>query len=152
MFKAYIGIDVSKDWVDIHLNTKVHKVLQSDAKRFIKTHKAEFQGSLCIMESTGGHEIHLARLLVDQGIAVHIAHPNQVVSFMKAKSRLAKTDAIDARFLSQFGAFLTLDQIRAPLSEKQYHLQHLGARLTQLKALLHEELCRQNHPNMTDPF
>ncbi|MEI6628021.1 MAG: transposase [Alphaproteobacteria bacterium] len=88
----------------------------------------------------------------DQGIAVHIAHPNQVVAFMKAKNRLAKTDAIDARLLSQFGAFLTLEQIRAPLSEKHYQLQHLGARLNQLKSLLHEEHCRQHHPNMTDPF
>ena len=152
MFKTYIGIDVSKDWVDIHLNTKVHKVLQSNTKRFIETHEAEFHGALCVMESTGGHEINLARHLADQGIAVHIAHPNQVVAFMKAKSRLAKTDAIDARLLSQFGAFLTPEQIRPPLSKKQYQLQHLGSRLSQLKGLLHEERCRQNHPNMTDPF
>jgi transposase len=152
MFKAFIGIDVSKDWVDIHLNTKVHKVMQSNTELFVKTHRDEFQGALCIMESTGGYEINLARHLSDQGIAVHIAHPNQVVAFMKAKNRLAKTDAIDARLLSAFGAFLTLEQIRGPLSEQQYQLQHLGARLNQLKSLLHEEHCRGNHPNMTDSF
>jgi transposase len=152
MYKAFIGIDVSKDWVDIHLHTKVHKVMQSNTELFVSAHKDDFQGALCVMESTGGYEINLARHLSDQGIAVHIAHPNQVVAFMKAKNRLAKTDAIDARLLSQFGVFLTVEQIRTPLSEKQYQLQHLGARLNQLKSLLHEERCRGGHPNMTDSF
>lgn len=96
MFKMFIGIDIAKDWVDIHLNTKFYKVLESNVESFISNHKHEFQEALCIMESTGGYEINLARHLMDQGIAVHIAHPNQVAAFMKAKNRLAKTDPIDA--------------------------------------------------------
>lgn len=148
MFKTFIGIDISKEWVDIHLNTHVYKVLQSNTESFIANHRVEFQEALCVMESTGGYEIKLAQHLMEQGIAVHIAHPNQVAAFMKAKNRLAKTDPIDARLLSQFGAFLTPEHIRKPLSEKQYQLQHLGDRLRQLKDFLHEENCRQKHPNM----
>lgn len=152
MFQHYIGIDISKNWFDVHLNQKVHRVLQKDISLFIQANRSHLNQSLCIMESTGGYERDLALCLTQAGIAVHIAHPNQVASFMRARNRLAKTDAIDARLLSDFGAFLKPSQIRSPRLKERLWLDDMGSRMAQLKDMIHQEHCRSSHPSMKDPF
>jgi transposase len=152
MFSKHVGIDISKNWFDIHLDHKVHRVLQKDASNFIQTYGPQLIGALCVMESTGGYEIPLAQALARQGISVHIAHPNQVAAFMRAKNRLAKTDAIDARLLSEFGAFLKGDQIRSVATESQLELTQLWAHITQLKETIHQHKCRTGHPNKGSVF
>lgn len=152
MFERYIGIDISKNWFDVNIDKKVHRILQKDSAEFIKKHSSDLANSLCVMESTGGYEMPLAQALARKGVTVHIAHPNQVVAFMRAKCRLAKTDAIDARLLSEFGAFLKPEQIRRPPSEFQVRLANLSAHVTQIKEMIVQESCRANHPNKSDSF
>lgn len=152
MFERYIGIDISKGWFDIHLDQKVHRVLQKDAISFIETHACQLTNALCVMESTGGYEIPLAQALTQHGFTVHIAHPNQVAAFMRARNRLAKTDSIDARLLSEFGAFIKPSQIRPLPSQTQIRLANMSSHLSQLKSMRHQEYCRAIHPNKSDAF
>ncbi|MDC0535705.1 transposase, partial [Francisellaceae bacterium] len=97
--KSYWGIDVSKNWIDISINNLVTRVVmkEKDIKNFIKKNNKQDASILAVLESTGGYEILPGRCLEANDIKVHIAHPNKVVSFAKAKGRLAKTDPIDAK-------------------------------------------------------
>lgn len=143
-YKKYYGIDVSKEWIDFAIDNKVLRINQkkSQIKKFIRQHLECSNSSLCVLESTGGYEHLISKCLVEAGITVHIAHPNKVVAFAKAKGRLAKTDKIDAKILKEYGEFIQECELRFPLSEKQIELQELGSRLAQLKANRHQETCR----------
>jgi transposase len=143
LFEEYWGIDVSKNWLDIAIDEKVFRIDQDvkSIEKFIKSHsKAKI---LAVLESTGGYEKLFARMLIKNGMTVHVAHPNKVNAFAKAKGRLAKTDKIDSRVLKEYGKFLSSQEIRDYPSEKQEELELLGARLEQLKYLHHQEVCRQ---------
>lgn len=144
-FEIYWGIDVSKGWLDIAVGNKVIRIDQTDKaiREFIEKHKSENKKILAILESTGGYEKLAADCLSESSITVHIAHPNKVKSFAKARGRLAKTDRIDATVLKDYGSFINLDEIRELPSKMQYQLQLLGARLAQLKDLHHQESCRR---------
>lgn len=142
--EVYWGIDVSKDWLDIAINGKVHRVKQtlSAIDSFINTHGVNKEQTLAVLESTGGYEKRVSDRLSQAGIQVHIAHPNKVKAFAEAKGRLAKTDSIDAKLLASYGQFMDKEQIRPPLTPEQDRLQSLSARLAQLKKMHHQEACR----------
>lgn len=143
-YEDYCGIDVSKEWLDFAIEATVYRIEQdkSQIKKFICRHFKTNKSVLCIIESTGGYEHLVSQCLVEAGIAVHIAHPNKVVAFAKAKGRLAKTDRIDAKILLEYGKFIQTNELRTPLSKEQLELQELGARLGQLKINRHQETCR----------
>lgn len=143
-YENYCGIDVSKDWLDFAVGSDVFRVKQDklQIKKFIGK-QLKGQGSvLCVVESTGGYEYLVSQCLVESCIEVHVAHPNKVVAFARAKGRLAKTDQIDSKILQEYGKFIQQEELRAPLSEAQLELQELGARLSQLKINRHQETCR----------
>jgi transposase len=149
----YVGIDVSKFWIDVAIQGNVKRVDQTEKaiSSLIKEDMACLKGSiLCVLESTGGYEKLAIRLLRRAGIDVHVAHPNKVVSFARAKGRLAKTDKIDAKILADYGRFIPKHEIRPPLSEMQEKLQAMSARLSQLKEIRHQEECRLG--TTTDPY
>jgi transposase len=141
-FHHYWGIDVSKSWLDISINNKVIRIEQTEDEinQFIKDHYQE--QTLVVVESTGGYENLIVRSLDRARMRVHIAHPNKVKAFSRAKGKLAKTDKIDAKILSEYGQFIKEEEIRELPSEKQVYLQDLGARLEQLKEFHHQESCR----------
>lgn len=143
-YENYCGIDVSKEWLDFAVQNDVFRVKQDSLqiKRFIRKHLKNKGTILCVLESTGGYEHLVSQNLIGSGFTVHVAHPNTVVAFAKAKGRLAKTDRIDAKILQEYGKFIQQDELRAPLSAEQLELQELGARLAQLKANRHQETCR----------
>ena len=143
------GIDVSKEWIDISVGNQAHRVNQTkkDINQFIKKKIKLGIPSLAVLESTGGYEILAADLLNKSGVTVHIAHPNRVRNFAKAKGYLAKTDRIDAMVLAQYGAFIEPKDIRDLPSKLQRQLSELSSRLTQLKGMHHQESCRSNMAN-----
>lgn len=143
-FNHVYGIDISKEWFDIALENKVIRVKQDKKHiiKFIRKYLSKKQKVLCVLESTGGYERLVAQCLMEAGFEVHVAHPNKVVAFAKAKGRLAKTDKIDARILSEYGRFIDSSEIRNPITPAQDELRELGARLVQLKAMHHQEKCR----------
>jgi transposase len=144
VYQHFCGIDVSKGWLDIAIREKVIRIDQEEKaiKNFIREQLAEPERTLCVLESTGGYEKLVARCLEKEGFCVHIAHPNKVVAFAKAKGRKAKTDASDAKLLAAYGQFIQHDTLHPLRSESQENLSALGARLEQLKLLRHQETCR----------
>lgn len=142
IFEGYWGIDVSKEWLDIDTGEQVIRINQTEKsiKKFIKKYKVG--ELLAVMESTGGYEQLAVRCLSEEGLVVHVAHPNKVKAFAKARGRLAKTDQIDAKILRAYGSFIQADEIKALPTAIQNELQLLGSRVEQLKAMHHQESCR----------
>lgn len=60
--------------------------------------------TLFLMEATGVYHEQLARHLYELKQAVHIALPNKTKHYFNSLNIKSKTDAIDAKVLSQFGA------------------------------------------------
>jgi len=102
--KNYVGIDVCKDFLDIHVLPSGKSVrLQNNSAG----HKALLEwlpkdGKKIVLESTGGYEKKVARCLTKAGLPVAVVNPRQVRDFAKAMGVLAKTDGVDARVLAEF--------------------------------------------------
>lgn len=143
-FSIFCGVDVSKEWIDIATD-KIITQLPQDRKSiigFIKKHLDQPNESLVVLESTGGYELLAAECFDEMGVTVHIAHPNRVRDFSKAKGRLAKNDRLDAVTLSEYGRFIDPSDIRPLRSKLLMKLGALNSRLGQLKELHHKEACR----------
>jgi transposase len=141
--EGFIGIDVSKEWVDVAINQQCIRVNQTiEELDQIIASKIKPHAILCVVESTGGYERLIVERLRAAQLHVHIAHPSRVRAFAQAKGLLAKTDKLDAYVLSAYGHFVGADAISQPLSAEHQKLQDLQARYTQIKEMLHAESCR----------
>jgi len=144
-----VGIDVSKDKLDIHISgikkDFVIKNTQSSIHSFMKNSFAKLcSPELIVFEATGGYEKTLQLYLLRQGRPYHKAHPNKVHYFGKSKGYFAKTDRIDARMLSLYGEQVDVVSDQS-INEQQIEIQELSARKTQLKDQIEREQHRLNH-------
>jgi len=102
----FIGIDISKAQLDMVIRpTGKHSTHPNNQVGIIEivTQLKALQPKLIVMEATGGFEVHLASALATASLPVVVANPRQIRDFAKATGRLAKTDALDAGVLAQFG-------------------------------------------------
>lgn len=101
----YVGIDVSKDSLDVHVRPSSES-LQFDydeegLQRLLGALAAQ-PVALIVVEATGGIESRLVARLAAARLPVVLVNPRQVRDFAKAIGELAKTDRIDAAILSLF--------------------------------------------------
>lgn len=99
--EIFIGIDVSKETLDISIAGQHHKIA-NNKEAIIKLYNKniiDYKVALCVLEPTGGYESSIMSILQQYGLAVHKAHPNRVHAFAKAKGHFAKTDKLDASLL-----------------------------------------------------
>lgn len=122
-----IGIDVSKDTLD------VHRLADGQHKRFLngKTGHAQLikwigiqPDPLAIFEATGAYHRQLERALGSQSVPFVKVNPKQARRFAQASGKLAKTDRVDCEMLAKMGAALQLTP--KPLNaENLYDLREL---------------------------
>jgi len=143
----YVGIDVSKEALDLAVHGR-HEV-----RRFANTtsgidktvgHIRLLGSALVVMEATGGYEISLAAALGDARVPVAIVNPRQVRDYARSMGKLAKTDAIDARILAEFGASVH-PQPRPLADNKTLELREILARRVQLNEMITAEKNRLQH-------
>lgn len=143
-----VGIDVSKATLVV-FDQSHHRLMSIDNNRAsIAKLIASFDpDTLVVCEPTGGHEAALVSELMAQGIACHRADTLKVQAFIKSFGRLAKTDAIDARALAQYGAdrWKQLPLFK-PKDEAQNQLAALVARREDLMAIKIAETNRMKAP------
>jgi len=143
--KIFIGIDVSKATLDIHIHPQATNfTIKNDAKSIVEWIKSSApKYATIIFEATGGYERILLKILTKHpNLLAKRIHPSQVKSFARAFGKQAKTDAIDAEMLAKAGIFLgNLLHDTTPENEIQ-ELRDLLARKAQLQAMLHAEQCR----------
>lgn len=133
--ERFIGIDVSKSTLDVHVLPEGNDFVFSNDIDGIAALCRKF-GKLCpqlvVLEATGGLQIPVASALGIKKHPVAVINPRQARDFARATGRLAKTDKIDAQVLAFFG-----QQVRPearPLKDEQ--TQELSALLSRRKHLI----------------
>jgi transposase len=133
-----IGIDVSKHYLDAFchhdqqtLRVPNHLKGMTALLAWIGQRQAR---SLIVIEPTGGYEHPLQAILLDQGFSLAKVNARQVREFARAKGRLAKTDAIDAAVLADYGYVMTPRTMVSP-SHEQSELAQVVKRRRQLVEL-----------------
>ena len=103
MSSVYVGIDVCKDRLDVHLHPLGENVsVSNDAggwrrlKRVLSGHSV----ARVVLEATSKYHRAAHRSLAADGLAVAVVNPLRARLFAEACGVLAKTDAIDARMLA----------------------------------------------------
>lgn len=148
--ELYVGVDVSKIHLDIHINNIENGNIQlentkSGIEGLMKTLQDLQQKGhnicLVICEATGGYEKVLSIMLQTSGLPIHVVHPNKVRNFAKATGKFAKTDKIDAKILSEFARVFKPDAGTAALTSE---LEELQALLIRRQQLLDEKIRENN--------
>lgn len=118
-----IGIDVSKQYLDAFCRLDQHTVRVPNHPQGIATLLTwigqRTARPLMVIEPTGGYEHTLQAMLLDQGFSLAKVNARHVREFARAKGRLAKTDAIDAAVLADYGQVMTPRTLVRPSHEQQ---------------------------------
>ena len=134
-----VGVDVSKDWLDVALGSASLRVANEVAAINELIDRLRNVGAqLVVMEATGGYETQAASAIAGAGLRVAVVNPRQVRDFAKATGRLAKNDRIDAQVIAAFGQAVD-PQITRVRDEEALELQGLLARRSQLVAMRVQE-------------
>ncbi len=139
--EIYIGIDVSKEHLDVYIleHDKHFQFLQTETglSELVETIKP-FNTALVVLEATGGFKNNAASLLASSNIPVAVVNPRQVRDFAKATGTLAKTDCLDAKIIAMFGKAIK-PNISAIPDETLKHINLLVRRRAQLVSILAKE-------------
>ena len=125
--KSNVGIDVSKDWLDVHVlpaGEALRVANTCEGIRRLKRWLTRFNLALVVVEATGKWHRPLRRSLDAGAIPVAVIDPFRVRMFAKAQGILAKTDRLDARVLAQFAAVMA-PPVRAPEPQMIEELREL---------------------------
>ena len=125
--RAYVGIDVCKDWLDVFIHPFGQTFRVSNCRTCLRKLKRVLAGhdvALIAMEATSKFHRQAHRTLHAADFAVLVVNPRRVRLFAEASGVLAKTDTIDARILAAFGECLRLPATQ-PLPSELEELQEL---------------------------
>jgi transposase len=107
MDKMFVGIDVSKDRLDVHVQPSEEAFAVARDETGIAGLIERLQTAppaLVVLEATGGLQVKVAGALAAAGLPVAVVNPRQVRDFARATGQLAKTDRLDARVIALFAA------------------------------------------------
>lgn len=144
MQEVFVGIDVSKDWLDytaIPLEQAQRFANDGPGIALLVAAARESKPALIVMEATAGFETEAASALAAAGLPVVVINPKQVREFAKAMRILAKSDRIDARVLALFGQRIRPEQRPLP-DAAQRDLAELLDRRSQLVHMRSQEKVR----------
>jgi transposase len=145
MEMTYVGVDVSKDRLDIHVLPEGETfAVARDSKGLAEL--VERMGTLgperIAVEATGGFETVVAAALAGASLPVVVVNPAQVRHFAQALGRRAKTDPIDALMIARF-VEATKPDLRELPDEATQLLADLVARRRQIIEMIVAERNRE---------
>jgi transposase len=151
MAAVVVGIDVSKDHLDVHVRpggTSFRVNRDGAGLQELLVQLEPLGPSVVALEATGGFETVVAASLGTAGLPVIIVNPVQVRAFARALGKRAKTDPIDAAVIAHF-AEATKPEVRALPDEATRLLSDLLARRRQIVQMIVAE--RQRARVLTAP-
>ena len=149
MEQTFIGIDVSKDRLDVHVRpSEASFAVARDGKGLadLVERLRPIEPYLVVLEATGGFELTVAAALVAAGMPIAVVNPRQIRDFARATGQLAKTDALDAKAIALF-ADKVRPEPRPVLDEQARALGELIARRRQLIEMMTAERNRRAQLN-----
>ena len=136
--QIFVGIDVSKAWLDIAVHEKEETFRASNDEigiaSLVKRLK-KLKASLIVLEPTGGFEMLVVAQLTHAGLPVAVVNAKRVRDFARATGQIAKTDKLDAKVLAHFAAAVR-PAIRSLRTEQEEQLTALMTRRRQVIDML----------------
>ncbi len=146
MEQVFVGIDVSKARLDVHVlpsGQSFAVARDGDALASLVEDLAGLSPGLIVLEATGGYEVTVAAALATAGLPLAVVNPRQIRDFARALGLLAKTDALDAKAIALFA-----ERVRPeprPLADTQTQvLSELIARRRQIVVMMTAERNRRS--------
>lgn len=138
--QAVLGIDVSKDKVDVALMSSERAVITATFANKPKGFRQltqwlgqqQQQSVHACLEATGRYGQALAEYLYGGGHQVSVVNPSRIHAYGRSKLRRSKTDKSDAKLIADFCATQQLP-LWMPASLHQQELQELTRQLDDLK-------------------
>jgi transposase len=138
MDAQYVGIDVSKDRLDVHvrpLGEAFTVARDGEGLAALVARLAPLAPHLVAVEATGGFETTVAAAIAGAALPLAVVNPAQVRHYAQALGRRAKTDAIDAEVIARF-AEATRPEPRPLPDEATQALAELVTRRRQIIAMM----------------
>lgn len=147
---SYVGVDVAKADLQAHWNGAQVTFPNTPAGRRELCHKLRgLCGAHVILEATGGYEQPLVQALHQANVLVSVVNPAWVRASAQAKGQRAKTDAIDASLLTEYGQRYQ-PQPTPPATPVQQKLAALTQWLQQL--IEAQAVAKGQAEHHTDPY
>lgn len=134
MKQSFVGIDVSKNMLDVHVLPEGLSYSFANEPQTIKAlirKLKKLKPALIVLEATGGYEISVAVQLSSAKLNSCVVNPRQVRDYARAIGKLAKTDKIDAYIIARFAQDVR-PEVREQLTLKELQLKELVMRRQQL--------------------
>ncbi len=133
--KFYIGIDVSKDKLDVACQGEKAVKQYRNNQEGIQKMLTGFQGieiERIVVEATAGFERDAVKKMLHLGLPVALINPTRVRRYAQAQGQHAKTDSLDAHVLADFGKAMRpeISQLKSDLEEQ------IGLRVTRRRQLV----------------
>jgi transposase len=141
MDEVYVGSDVSKDRLDVHVRASGQAFAVARDGEGLAALVTRLQGlapSLIALEATGGFEIVVAAAIGGAGLPLVVVNPAQIRHYAQALGKRAKTDAVDAEVIARF-AEATRPEPRPLPDEATQLLADLVARRRQIIVMMTAE-------------
>jgi transposase len=132
-----VGVDVSKDTLDVHLFERDLSFSVPNDEPSIASliaRLARYRLERIVVEATGRLEHAFVSAAIAKGLPIVVVAPLKVRRFAEAAGQLAKTDAIDARLIARFAAALKPDA-RPAFDTHSQSIKDLVVRRRQLTSL-----------------
>lgn len=133
LHRNYLGCDIAKRFVDLFdpRAGKPWRLANERAPLEAFAAALDRRRDVVVLEATGSHDRLLRHVLAAHAIAHVRLNPMAARRFAQARGRLAKTDAIDARSLAEYGAAFRPEP-DAPPCPRRERLTALARRRDQL--------------------
>ena len=145
MDAIYVGIDVSKDRLDVHVRPSGEAfAVARDGKGLeeLIERLRTLSPHLMAVEATGGFETIVAAAMAGAQLPLVVVNPAQVRHFAQAVGKRAKTDPIDAAVIARFAEAVKPEPRPLPDEEARL-LAELVARRRQIIEMLVAERQRE---------
>jgi transposase len=145
MEHVYVGIDVSKDQLDVHVRPNGEAFVVTRDGKGLEELTERLQAltpTLVAVEATGGFETIVAAAIAGASLPLAVVNPAQVRHFAQAVGKRAKTDPIDAAVIARF-AEAVKPEPRPVADEAVRLLGELVARRRQIIEMLVAERQRE---------
>jgi len=129
--ETYVGIDISKDRLDLAVLEEKRIEQYTNTERGIKELVDEMKAlkpALIVVEVTGGYERAVVKALFEAGLRVARVSGYRARQYARAKGLLAKTDPLDAMNLADYGKHVQPRVYEAKSEEGQYLAGKLARR------------------------
>ena len=136
--EIFVGIDVSKAWLDIAVHEQEETFRAGNDEVGIgglMKRLKKMKASLIVLEPTGGFEMLVVAELSHAGLPVAVVNAKRVRDFARATGQIAKTDKLDAKVLAHFAAAVR-PAVRSLRTEQEEQLTALMTRRRQVIDML----------------